>query len=170
MSLWFPPIWTLPQSYLYLYVHVVFLKMYISELVEILWTYFVSSLRTAVAKEGPACFSFRTFVLRSIQAKPEKALISLFEACAQETTLPLGSGLLFVWSSPGLWCSQNILDWGCGGCAQRCSVFIHRAGCWAHICAAGGWMAERTEGSVHSRVFCKNELPEVRKRKMNIPY
>lgn len=169
MSLWFPPIWTLPQSYLYLYVHVVFLKMYISELVEILWTYFVSSLRMAGAKEGLACFSFRTFVLRSIQAKPEKALISLFEACAQETTLPLGSGLLLVWSSPGsgaLGTSRT----EAGGCAQRCSVFIYRARGWAQICAAGGWVAERTEGSVNSRVFCKSEVPEVRKRKMNIPY
>lgn len=31
----------------------------------------------AGAKEGPACFSFWTFMLRSIQAKPQKAPISL---------------------------------------------------------------------------------------------
>ena len=93
-----------------------------------------------------------------------------FEACAQETTLPLGRGLLLVWSSLGLWFSRNVPDWGCGACAQRCSVFTHWARCWVQICAGGGWMAERREGSVHSRVFYKSELPEVRKRKMNIIY
>ena len=31
----------------------------------------------AGAKEGPTGFSFWTFVLRSIQARPQKALISL---------------------------------------------------------------------------------------------
>ena len=80
------------------------------------------------------------------------------------------SGWRTAASVVGLWCSRNILDRGCGGCAQRCSVFTHRSRSWAQICAAGGWMAERTEGSVNLRVFCKSELPAVRKRKMNIPY
>ena len=124
--------------------------MYISELVEILWTYFVSSLRTAGAKEGPACFSFRTFVLRSIQAKPEKALISLFEACAQETTLPLGSGLLLVWWGSGAlgtsW-TEAVEDVHRGALCLYTSLTVgHRS-----VLLVGGW--QRGQRAVLIREF-----------------
>ena len=65
-----------------------------------------------------------------------------FEACAQETTLPLGSGLLLVWSSLGLWFSRNIPDRGCGACAQRCSVFTTGLAVgYRSVLVVGGWQS-----------------------------
>ena len=63
-----------------------------------------------------------------------------FEACAQETTLPLGSGLLLVWSSLGL-CALGISGTKAVENVHKGALYLHiglTAG-YKSVLVVGGW-------------------------------